>query len=270
MERRLRSRGRSTPELLWTAKRAGLLRRPDRARSPTAAGADVRCAARSGRHAPGLQDGRHLRRRVRGGDAVLLLHLRGGERSAAARRRRRRVVIGSGPIRIGQGIEFDYCSVHAAWALQEAGVRGDHDQLEPGDGLHRLRHLRPALLRAARRGVGARHPARTRRGDGDGAAGRSSSSAARPRSTWPSRSSRAACAILGSQRRGDRPGRGPASASRTSCAELGIPQPPGAARHARSSEALRRRRADRLPGAGAAVATCSAAGRWRSSRTRPS
>jgi carbamoyl-phosphate synthase large subunit len=32
-------------------------------------------------------------------------------------------VIGSGPIRIGQGIEFDYCSVHAAWALREAGVR---------------------------------------------------------------------------------------------------------------------------------------------------
>ena len=33
------------------------------------------------------------------------------------------VVIGSGPIRIGQGIEFDYCSVHAAWALEEAGVQ---------------------------------------------------------------------------------------------------------------------------------------------------
>ena len=32
------------------------------------------------------------------------------------------VVIGSGPIRIGQGIEFDYCSVHASWALSEAGV----------------------------------------------------------------------------------------------------------------------------------------------------
>ncbi len=31
------------------------------------------------------------------------------------------VVIGSGPIRIGQGIEFDYSSVHAAWALQQAG-----------------------------------------------------------------------------------------------------------------------------------------------------
>ena len=32
------------------------------------------------------------------------------------------VVIGSGPIRIGQGIEFDYCSVHAAWALSQQGV----------------------------------------------------------------------------------------------------------------------------------------------------
>ena len=33
------------------------------------------------------------------------------------------VVIGSGPIRIGQGIEFDYCSVHSAWALQESGFK---------------------------------------------------------------------------------------------------------------------------------------------------
>jgi carbamoyl-phosphate synthase large subunit len=33
------------------------------------------------------------------------------------------LVVGSGPIRIGQGIEFDYCSVHAAWALQEEGVK---------------------------------------------------------------------------------------------------------------------------------------------------
>lgn len=32
------------------------------------------------------------------------------------------VVIGSGPIRIGQGIEFDYCSVHSAWALRKAGM----------------------------------------------------------------------------------------------------------------------------------------------------
>ena len=33
------------------------------------------------------------------------------------------VVIGSGPIRIGQGIEFDYCSVHASWSLQESGFK---------------------------------------------------------------------------------------------------------------------------------------------------
>ena len=33
------------------------------------------------------------------------------------------IVIGSGPIRIGQGIEFDYCSVHAAWALSRNDVR---------------------------------------------------------------------------------------------------------------------------------------------------
>ncbi len=32
------------------------------------------------------------------------------------------VVLGSGPIRIGQGIEFDYCSVHAAMALRAQGV----------------------------------------------------------------------------------------------------------------------------------------------------
>jgi carbamoyl-phosphate synthase large subunit len=32
------------------------------------------------------------------------------------------IVLGSGPIRIGQGIEFDYCSVHSAWALREAGI----------------------------------------------------------------------------------------------------------------------------------------------------
>ncbi|HEV2073715.1 MAG TPA: carbamoyl-phosphate synthase large subunit, partial [Thermomicrobiales bacterium] len=33
----------------------------------------------------------------------------------------RAIVVGSGPIRIGQGIEFDYCSVQAAHALQDAG-----------------------------------------------------------------------------------------------------------------------------------------------------
>lgn len=31
------------------------------------------------------------------------------------------IVFGSGPIRIGQGIEFDYASVHCVWALKERG-----------------------------------------------------------------------------------------------------------------------------------------------------
>lgn len=35
--------------------------------------------------------------------------------------RKKILVIGSGPIRIGQGIEFDYCSVHSVWALKEQG-----------------------------------------------------------------------------------------------------------------------------------------------------
>ncbi len=33
------------------------------------------------------------------------------------------VVLGSGPIRIGQGVEFDYCCVHCAWALSRMGKR---------------------------------------------------------------------------------------------------------------------------------------------------
>ncbi len=36
--------------------------------------------------------------------------------------RRSVIVVGSGPIRIGQGIEFDYCSVRAAWAVREMGL----------------------------------------------------------------------------------------------------------------------------------------------------
>ncbi len=35
--------------------------------------------------------------------------------------RKKIMVLGSGPIRIGQGIEFDYCSVHSVWSLSEAG-----------------------------------------------------------------------------------------------------------------------------------------------------
>ena len=46
-----------------------------------------------------------------------------GEENESVRSERRRVVIlGSGPNRIGQGVEFDYCCVQAALALREAGL----------------------------------------------------------------------------------------------------------------------------------------------------
>ena len=37
-------------------------------------------------------------------------------------KRRKVLVLGSGPIRIGQGVEFDYCSVHSVWALRQMGI----------------------------------------------------------------------------------------------------------------------------------------------------
>ncbi len=46
----------------------------------------------------------------------------GGENEAAETNPQKKVlVLGSGPIRIGQGIEFDYCSVHSTWAFKKEG-----------------------------------------------------------------------------------------------------------------------------------------------------
>ena len=46
----------------------------------------------------------------------------GGENEALETSGKKKVlVLGSGPIRIGQGIEFDYCSVHATWAFEKEG-----------------------------------------------------------------------------------------------------------------------------------------------------
>ncbi len=76
------------------------------------------------------------------------------------------MILGGGPNRIGQGIEFDYCCCQAAFALQEAGfetimvnsnpetVSTDYDTsdqlfFEPLTDRGRAQHLRP---RPARRG----------------------------------------------------------------------------------------------------------------------
>ncbi|MBE9514969.1 MAG: carbamoyl-phosphate synthase large subunit [Chloroflexi bacterium] len=45
------------------------------------------------------------------------------ENEAAPLEGQKVVVIGSGPIRIGQGIEFDYCCVHSTWALRDTGIK---------------------------------------------------------------------------------------------------------------------------------------------------
>ena len=67
--------------------------------------------------------------------------------SPSARRTARKVlVIGSGPIRIGQGIEFDFCSVHSVWALRDLGYETIHHEQQPGDRQHGLRHCGQALF----------------------------------------------------------------------------------------------------------------------------
>ena len=173
------------------------------------------------------------------------------------------VIIGSGPNRIGQGVEFDYSCVHASFALSDAGLRDRHGQLQPRDRLDGLRHERPPVLRAAdargrargaaRRGAVRRDPRRhlpARRPDAararEGHRGRpATASSARARGDRPRRGARA---VLADPRRrrsrrsahgtaidvdGRRRGRRGASATRCSCAR----------------------------------ASCSAAAAWRSSTT---
>ena len=128
-----------------------------------------------------VQDGRHLRGRVRGRDAVLLQHLRAGERGAAAARRegarhRQR----ADPHRPGDRVRL----LGRPRRLGAPGGRrrGDHGELQPRDRLDRLRHERPPLLRAAGRRGRARPP-RQRDATTAPARPRSCSSAARRRST---------------------------------------------------------------------------------------
>ena len=63
-------------------------------------------------------------------------------RRSAPADRPRVVILGAGPNRIGQGIEFDYACVHAAFALRGRRVRVGDGELESRDGLHGLRHER--------------------------------------------------------------------------------------------------------------------------------
>ena len=86
----------------------------------------VKATAQGPRRASGLQADRHLRGRVRLADGLHVLDLCGALRRRACRRGQptdanKVVILGGGPNRIGQGIEFDYCCCHACFALSEAG-----------------------------------------------------------------------------------------------------------------------------------------------------
>ena len=62
----------------------------------------------------------------------------GTENEAADSGRKKVMILGGGPNRIGQGIEFDYCCVHAAFALEELGIESIMVNSQPGDGFDRL------------------------------------------------------------------------------------------------------------------------------------
>ena len=180
--------------------------------------------------------------------------------------RPRVVILGSGPNRIGQGIEFDYCCVHASFALSRGRLRDGDGQLQPGDGVDRLRHVRPPVLRAAhRRGRAQRHRRRDggggrRRPQGDRRPRRADAAEARRRD--PRRARRR------HDRRVDRRRRGPREV------EPAVPRPrhpPAAGWHGRRPRpGARRRRRRSATRCSCARATCSAAGRCASSTTRAS
>ena len=118
--------------------------------SPPTAPARLGLAAR-------LQAGRHLRRRVPGDHALPLLHLRPGGRERAGRPAQGGDPgLRPQPHRPGHRVRL----LLRARRLRPArdGLRDGDGQLQPGDRLDRLRHLRPPLLRAAHPGARAGGP----------------------------------------------------------------------------------------------------------------
>ena len=196
------------------------------------------------RRPSGLQARRYLRRRVPGPYAVSLLDLRGRVRGQAHRspqdhHPRRR----SEPDRPGDRVRLLLrpCSLRAA----RCRLRDDHDQLQPGDRLDRLRHGRPALLRAAH----ARGRARDRR---QGAARR------RDRAVRRADAAAAGCAARTRRRTDPRDVAGRDRSRRGSRALRGAarearPGPSAVGHGAQQRRSRARRRADRLSRAGPAL-----------------
>ena len=68
------------------------------------------------------------------------------ECEAAPSDREKIMILGGGPNRIGQGIEFDYCCVHAAMALRDAGYETIMVNCNPEDRIHGFRYVGPAVF----------------------------------------------------------------------------------------------------------------------------
>ena len=170
------------------------------------------------RRAAGVPRGGHLRRRVRGAHAVPLLDLRRRDRGAAGRHAegdhpRQRAE----PDRPGHRVRLRLRA--RVVRARRRGLRDRDGQLQPGDRVHRLRHLGPAVLRAA-------HPGGRARGGPRGAGQRAGSG--RDRAARRADAARAGPGARGRQgpggghlARGHPPGRGPRPRSPRSCARPG-------------------------------------------------
>ena len=102
------------------------------------------------RGAGDLQDGRHLRRRVRGRDAVPLLDLRGRRRGGpVGPAQGDHPRLGPEPDRPGHRVRLLLRPRRLRPARRR--LRDGDGQLQPGDRVDRLRHHRPPVLRAAHR-----------------------------------------------------------------------------------------------------------------------
>ena len=269
-DQRGRRRGRAPPSsrpptLLRAAKRHGFSDRQIGALRGAARGRRARRAPRA-RRAAGLQDRRHLRGRVRGARRrTTTPPTTRRPRSSPREPRQGASSWARGPNRIGQGIEFDYSCVHAALTLREAGYETVMVNCNPEtvstdyDTRDRL-YFEPLTLEDVLEVVHAeqRRPARS--------PASSSSSAARPRSAWRRRSRTPACPIVGTSPEAIDLAEERGAFGRV-LAEAGLPAPEARHGHARFDEAAAIAARDRLPGARAAVATCSAGAAWRSSTT---
>jgi hypothetical protein len=174
--------------------------------------------------------------------------------------RKKVVILGSGPQPHRPGHRVRLLLLPRLVRLQGAGLRDDHGELQPETGLHRLRHLRSPLLRAARlRGRDERAREGEARGGGDPVRRADS---APPRGPAPE----GGRAHPRHEPRRGGPGRGPQAVQRPPQR----PQDPAARKRHRDfpRRSQGRGRPHRLPRAGAGRPTCWVDGPWPSCSTR--